>query len=82
MELFKTQLDGLNPFVKQYRIAASIINHSVNSPLRLCLLRSQNTDGRIFNTPTTSEVAILVVGDFDSSFSVRVIIIEKHLGEL
>ena len=62
-------------------MAASLIEQKTHSPLRLCLLGSRKTDGRIYNTPTASEVAILVVGDLDESFTVRDIIVEEKSGE-
>ncbi|XP_071695626.1 uncharacterized protein [Rutidosis leptorrhynchoides] len=50
--------------------------------LRLRLIASRTTDGRTYNLPTVSEVAGLIVGDIDSSFEARDIIVETQTGQL
>lgn len=58
-----------------------MLHRSNDTPLHLCLLSSRKTDGQVFNTPTASEVAVLVVGEFDNSFTVRDIIVEEQSGK-
>ncbi|CAJ2634938.1 unnamed protein product, partial [Trifolium pratense] len=45
--------------------------------LKLRLIHDRKTDGRIYNTPTVSEVAALIVGDVDAGDSRDIIIQEK-----
>ena len=73
-------LDVVNPFVKQYRCAATHIANNPSSNFKLCLLSSRRHDGRLYNTPSASEVAALIVGDIDMSFNVRDIIVESKYG--
>jgi len=46
--------------------------------LHLRLLKDRNTDGRTYNLPTASEIAVLIVGDIDSLESSRDIVVEMH----
>ena len=48
----KGELDRVNPFVKQYRFASAMLSCSPHPPVRLCLLGSRETDGRMYNIPT------------------------------
>lgn len=59
-----------------------MISSTRHAPLKLCLLGSRNNDGRIYNVPSESEVAALIVGDFDNSLSVRDIVIEEIGGKV
>lgn len=81
MEHIKKSLNGCNPFVKQYRNAATRIKKSGAREFNLRLLSVRNRDGRMYNIPTASEVAALVVGDIDMSFSVRDVINEFKKGK-
>ena len=64
--------------MKQYCNVSSIVSCSKHAPFKLCLLGSRQTDGRIYNIPSASKVAALLVGDFDESFQVRDIIVEEY----
>jgi hypothetical protein len=47
-------------------MARDKINEGLNvENLKLRLIADRKTDGRIYNQPTVSEVAALVVGDID-----------------
>ena len=46
--------------------------------LSLVLIHGREKDGRVYNLPTTSEVAALVVGDFTLNMDKRDIILEKY----
>ncbi|XP_022025052.1 uncharacterized protein LOC110925406 [Helianthus annuus] len=50
--------------------------------VRLKLIGTRDKDGRIFNMPTASEVAALVIGDFDGAFDKRDIIVQTKSGVL
>jgi hypothetical protein len=49
--------------------------------LKLRLIHNRNTDARIYNIPTVSEVAALIVGDVDEG-ETRDIIIQEQSGQL
>lgn len=49
--------------------------------VRLRLIGTRKRDGRRYNLPTTSEVAALIVGDFDATEHKRDIILERQCGE-
>ncbi|XP_028766672.1 uncharacterized protein LOC114724484 [Neltuma alba] len=80
VQIIKDILDDVNPFVQHYRFASEMINSRGRSDLKMRLINSRNTDGRVYNLPSASEVAALVVGDFDMSYNVRDIIIEELSG--
>lgn len=77
VDVIKKVLDEVNPYVKQYRAAASLLANYSSIDLKLCLLSRRQQDGRCYNLPTASEVAALVVGDLDESYNVRDIIVHS-----
>ncbi|XP_071699902.1 uncharacterized protein [Rutidosis leptorrhynchoides] len=78
----KNVLDACNPLVEAYRMARDGFAENPHRRLRLRLIASRTTDGRTYNLPTVSEVAGLIVGDIDSSFEARDIIVETQIGQL
>ena len=82
VDCIKTELDLNNPFVKQFRHAAHMVSSQDKSEIKMVLLANRQRDGRMYNLPTASEVAALIVGDIDEAFSVRDIVIEKDPGDL
>ncbi|KAK7311202.1 hypothetical protein RJT34_09186 [Clitoria ternatea] len=74
-------LDEFNVFAKSFRMAKQRFQDSSLHDLKLKLISERTTDGRIYNLPTVSEVAALIVGDFDSA-SNRDIILETQSGKL
>ncbi|XP_042009044.1 uncharacterized protein LOC121757585 [Salvia splendens] len=59
-----------------------MINQDNPPNVKLRLLGKRGRDGRTYNLPFVSEVAILVVGDFDHALGDRDIIVEKQSGKL
>jgi hypothetical protein len=57
------------------------LNQGNVNNLKLRLISQRYTDGRIYNQPTVSEVAALIVGDVDTA-SKRDIVIETQYGKL
>ena len=57
-------------------MARERINSGNVQNLKLRLISDRKTDGRIYNQPTVSEVAALIVGDVDTAEQ-RDIIMEK-----
>lgn len=78
----KDCLDECNSLVKKYRMASEILKRNKHVDVKLCLLRHNDSKARPFDMPTASEVAALIVGDFDRSHYKRDIIVEKQGGSL
>ncbi|MCH95752.1 helicase-like protein, partial [Trifolium medium] len=74
-------LDRHNVIAKSFRMARDRLNDQLVSDLKLKLISERSTDGRIYNQPTVSEVAALIVGDVDAAAE-RDIIIETQGGQL
>ncbi|KAK4268770.1 hypothetical protein QN277_022011 [Acacia crassicarpa] len=78
VEMLKECLDKHNCVVRHYRKAMDIIKENVTPDISLRLLRNVNSIvlSRQYNMPTTSELAALIVGDFDNSYTKRDIIVK------
>ncbi|GKB57504.1 hypothetical protein Tco_0913690 [Tanacetum coccineum] len=74
-------LDEINPLVKDFRMAGKRIRSSDDQKISLRLIGTRQRDGRQYNLPTTSEVAALIVGDFDSMEHKRDIILQCQDGD-
>ncbi|XP_042027196.1 uncharacterized protein LOC121774371 [Salvia splendens] len=61
-------LDEENVLVKSFRMVKDKINEENHPNVSLKLLGKRGRDGRTYNLPTVSEVALLVVGDFDEAW--------------
>jgi hypothetical protein len=76
-------LDEYNPYVQTYRTIRDNLMSQTNHPeVRLRILRKRGRDGRRYNLPSASEVAALIVGDFDAADFERDVIIETQSGLL
>lgn len=78
VQLITSTLDAHNPFVKQYRVASSLIHNKNIVDFKLRLIGGRQHDGRTYNLPTASEVAVLVVGDLDEHYNGRNIIVHSR----
>lgn len=76
--LLSQMFDTCNQLVKTFRTVKERISANDQSDLRLKLIKKRNTDARLFNLPTASEIATLVVGDFQICQVERDIIIEHR----
>lgn len=75
-------LDVHNQYVKIYRMARDMIHESEDAKVQIKLVGKRNYDGRQYNLPTSSEVAVLIVGDIDSSIEKRDIVVQYKGGPL
>ena len=84
MKLIKGCLDKHNSIVKNYRSAAEIMKHDVVHDVNIRLIRNGNSTGlgRTYDLPTALELAALIVGDFDNSYTNRDIIVKRQSGSL
>ena len=74
-------LDDHNVHAKSFRMARDRLTDSQVDNVKLRLITSREKDCRTYNLPNVSEVAALIVGDFDGD-SRRNIIVETQNGEL
>ena len=77
----KVMIDTNNVHAKVFRKPRDMINGGQYQDVKLKLISDRKTDGRIYNKPTVSEVAALIVGDIDSA-SYRDIIMQEQNGQL
>jgi len=77
----KDMIDEHNVFAKSFRMAKERFASFAKNDLRLKLISDRKTYGRIYNLPTVSEVAALIVGDVDNPLN-RHIILERRSGKL
>ncbi|KAK4258310.1 hypothetical protein QN277_007769 [Acacia crassicarpa] len=84
VQMLKDCLDKHNSIVKKYRKAADIIKENVVPDISIRLIINGNSSvlSRQYNMPTTSELAALIVGDFDKSYTKRDIIAKRQNGHL
>lgn len=75
-------LDENNPYVKTYRMARDRIQDTEDTHVHLKLIGNRNSDGRQYNLPTASEIAVLIVGDIGSSAEKRDIVVQFKGGHL
>ncbi|XP_042006620.1 uncharacterized protein LOC121755382 [Salvia splendens] len=75
-------LDENNILVQSFRMVKEEINQENRPNVSLRLLGKRNRDGRTYNLPSVSEVAVLVVGDFDEAMGDRDIIVETQSRQL
>lgn len=74
-------LDQHNAHAKAFRMARDRLKDANVPDLKLKLISTRQTDGRIYNIPTVSEVSALIVGDVDSAER-RDIILQTREGNL
>lgn len=77
----KVMLDEFNPHAKAFRMARDLLKTNNFLDLKLRLISDRRQDGRVYNIPTVSEVAALIVGDIDSATH-RDIIVQSRNGHL
>lgn len=79
----KELLDECNPYVQTYRtIRDTIVRQPGHTDMRLRILGKRGRDGRRYNLPSASEVAALMVGDFDAADFERDVVVETQSGLL
>ncbi|KAI3801999.1 hypothetical protein L1987_30120 [Smallanthus sonchifolius] len=82
IQYLKVMLDSNNELVKSYRIVRDCLHVNPQADLKLRLIGRRQQDGRMYNLPTSSEVAALIVGDIGDSFESRYIIVRTQAGSL
>nr|GFC62039.1 PIF1 DNA helicase/replication protein A1-like protein [Tanacetum cinerariifolium] len=72
-------LDENNELVKSYRMVRDCYRSQENQldNVKLKLVRRRTSDGRTYNLPTASEIAVLIVGDIEQALDERDIVVES-----
>ena len=70
-------LDQVNPYVHQFRSARDRFNTNPETTFHMRIVSSREKDGRTYDTPTASEVAALIPGDFNLEMDKRDIVLEE-----
>ncbi|CAA0808023.1 Unknown protein, partial [Striga hermonthica] len=78
----KHMLDVHNELVKIFRMAKEKIHQHNQTEVRVRLIGRRGSDARTYNLPTSSKLAVLVVGDFDNALGDRDILVESKSGRL
>ncbi|KAG5098315.1 hypothetical protein JHK82_048169 [Glycine max] len=73
----KDMLDHHNHYAQKFRMARDKLHSAAVPDLKMKLISQRQTNGRLYNLPTTTEVAALIVGD-EHSADKRDIMIEKQ----
>lgn len=82
VKALRDMLNDCNPFVKIYRSVRERLAFGPPQNIKLRLIGKRGKDSRTYNLPTTSEVAGLIVGDFDYAHHDRDVIVETQSGYL
>jgi len=82
VEDLRQMVDQFNEYAKTYRVVRDTLNERNAPTIKLRILGKRNRDGRRYSLPTASEVAALIVGDFESSDFDRDVVVEERSGLL
>lgn len=83
IEKLVKMLDEVNPYVHQFRSARDRFDTNTKETFHMRIISSREKDGRTYDTPTASEVAALIPGDFNMEMDKRDIVLqEKQTGYL
>ncbi|RID60231.1 hypothetical protein BRARA_F03402 [Brassica rapa] len=75
-------LNAVNPYVAQFRSARERFRMNPDQTFHMRIVSRSDKDGRTYNTPTASEVAALIPGDFNLGMDKRDIVIQHKSGRL
>ncbi|CAN6853376.1 unnamed protein product [Brassica oleracea] len=75
-------LNEVNPYVKKFRSARDRFNTNPENSFHMRIVSERLKDGRTYNTPTVSEVAALIPGDFSLDMDKRDIVLQQKSGKL
>ncbi|KAK7315487.1 hypothetical protein VNO77_34037 [Canavalia gladiata] len=78
----KEMLDVGNPYAKVYRMVRDRFEDYGIANVKLRIMGKRGHDGRRYNLPTASEVAALIVGDFDCEPTEKDVIVETQTRSL
>ncbi|KAL4337338.1 hypothetical protein AHAS_Ahas12G0100200 [Arachis hypogaea] len=77
----KNGLDENNVVAKSFRMAKEFYQQRPTEAFSIRLFRHRAADPRVYNEPTVSEIAGLIIGDFDGSDTAHDIIVQWRNGD-
>jgi hypothetical protein len=76
-------LHDINPYVNIFRQAGNILKYNPLLDLKLVITNNRTKDTRRYNTPSASEVAVIMIGDGqETQHQNRDIVLQPHEGGL
>ncbi|XP_056857211.1 LOW QUALITY PROTEIN: uncharacterized protein LOC130506557 [Raphanus sativus] len=82
IEKLMKMLDEVNPYAKQFRTARDRFHIAPEDSFHMRIVSERSKDGRTYDTPTASEVAALIPGDFNLDMDKRDIVLQQKTGAL
>ncbi|KAL0670833.1 hypothetical protein Bca4012_033537 [Brassica carinata] len=82
IDLLIKMLNETNPYVKQFRSAKDRFTINPKDSFHMRIVSDRAKDGRTYDTPTASEVAALIPGDFNLDMDKRDIVLQQKSGKL
>uniref|UniRef100_A0A0D3E6N4 Helitron helicase-like domain-containing protein n=1 Tax=Brassica oleracea var. oleracea TaxID=109376 RepID=A0A0D3E6N4_BRAOL len=82
IETLMKMLNEVNPYVKKFRSARDRFNTDPENSFHMRIVSERLNFGRTYNTPTASEVAALIPGDFSLDMDRRDIVLQQNSGKL
>ncbi|CAN6932684.1 unnamed protein product [Brassica oleracea] len=83
IESLLKMLNEVNPYVHQFRSAKDRFDTNPEETFHMRIISSRAKDGRTYDTPTASEVAALIPGDFNLDMDkIDIVLQEKQTGWL
>ncbi|XP_048622867.1 uncharacterized protein LOC106448487 [Brassica napus] len=82
IDLLIKMLNETNPYVKQFRSAKDRFTINPRDSFHMRIVSDRVKDGRTYDTPTASEVAALIPGDFNLDMDKRDIVLQQKSGKL
>ncbi|CAN6817243.1 unnamed protein product [Brassica oleracea] len=79
---FGERINKINPYVKEFRSARDRFREHPEETFHMRIVSDRFKDGRTYSTPTASEIAALIPGDFNLDMDKRDIDLQKHSGKL
>jgi len=75
-------LNSINPYLSHLRTARDMLNANPEETFYMRIVSKREKDGRVYNVPTSSEVAMLIPGDFTIDMPSRDIVVQDKSGKL
>ena len=76
IDMLMKMLNEVNPYVKQFRSAKDRFRTDPDDAFHMRIVSDRLQDGRTYNTPTATEVAALIPGDFNLDMNNRDIVLQ------
>ena len=83
LQCLQDMLDTCNPYVQNFRQVRDILQENKTAEISMRIYYDRVHDAHRYNTPTTSDVAAIMIGDgYETNPSNRDIVLKLHNGNL